>query len=120
MSLFKQGYGVDPVMYRLRLAGIDKQAAEVSAELAETKLLLAEVNKKHNELKERLEGFYGKLIEIFGLFIAIFSFIIAGIQTAAKVEGGFLEKLGSSAAVFVPVTFCIIALLLTIRWTSRR
>lgn len=52
--------------------------------------------------------------------IAIFSFIIAGIQVAAKADGTWLEKLGTSTAVFLPVTVCIIALIATIRWTSRR
>ncbi|WP_425077925.1 hypothetical protein [Psychroserpens sp. S379A] len=89
-------------------------------ELSEDKIneLLKKIknfNKKNSAFEKRLENFYSKQIELFGLFIAIFSFIIAGIQIAANVEGTFIEKLATSAAIFIPLTLCIVVLFVLIR-----
>ncbi len=88
-------------------------------ELSEDKMseLLKKIkdfNKKNSAFEKRLENFYSKQIELFGLFIAIFSFIIAGIQIAAKIEGSFIEKLATSAAIFLPLTLCIVVLFVLI------
>lgn len=110
---------LNPV-YTILSKRIREQTAEFDKKVEDAQQVFRAVEQKQNDLNNKLEGFYGKMIEIFGLFIAIFSFIIAGIQIAAKADGGFWEKLGTSAAIFIPVTLCIVVLLLTIRWTSRR
>jgi len=107
------------------LQGKDIRRLSLKAELLKRQLEKAQIDsaeliKKQDELRAGLEGFYGKIIEIFGLFIAIFSFIIAGIQIAAKLEGSPTEMLGKSLALFAPLTLCIVVLLCVIRWTSRR
>lgn len=73
------------------------------------------------QLNKRLDDFYGKIIEIVGIFIAVFSFIIAGIQISFKIEGHtFIEKLLNSFVIFLPITICIIVLLLMIKWILKR
>lgn len=69
---------------------------------------LKNFDKKNAAFKNKLENFYSKQIELFGIFIAIFSFIIAGIQISSKVEGTFIDKLSTSIAIFLPITFCIV------------
>jgi hypothetical protein len=80
----------------------------------------AALEAKQAQLTEKLDSFYTKLIEIFGLFVAVFSFIIAGIQVAAKQAGSFWQQLAISGAVFIPLTLCIIVLLLMVRWVIRK
>jgi hypothetical protein len=73
------------------------------------------VNKKHAEFESKLDNFYSKQIELFGLFIAIFSFLIAGIQMAAKSEGTFWNRLSTSGAIFIPIIISICILFYLIR-----
>jgi hypothetical protein len=93
----------------------DRRISEFNDEFQKGQALLQEMDTKNTALSTKLEGFYVRQIELFGVFIAIFSFIIAGIQIAAKAEGNFIEKLTTSASIFIPVTFCIVVLVLFIR-----
>ena len=93
----------------------DKIIQDFQAELFKAQKILQDTDRTNKELSSKVEGFYGRQIELFGVFIAIFSFIIAGIQIAAKAEGNFVDKLGTSASIFIPITFCIALLLFMIR-----
>jgi hypothetical protein len=93
----------------------DNRVKEFNNEFQKGQTVLKEIDAKNLSLSNKLEGFYGRQIELFGVFIAIFSFIIAGIQIAAKVEGNFLEKLATSASIFIPVTLCIVVLLVIVK-----
>lgn len=72
--------------------------------------------RKIETIDKKIENFYSKIIEIVGIFIAIFSIIIAGIQISLKTDGSFIEILTKCTAIFIPIVFCILILLLGIRF----
>jgi hypothetical protein len=100
---------------------VDIQINKFNKEIVTSKVEMVETLNKVQQLNKRLDDFYGKIIEIVGIFIAVFSFIIAGIQISFKIEGAtFIDKLINSCAIFIPIMFCIIILLLMIKWIIKR
>ena len=99
---------------------INLKVDEFKTKLETSKSEVTEMLDSIKNLNSKLEGFYGKLIEIFGIFIAIITIIIAGIQISFKAEGSFTDILIKSCAIFIPITFAIVILMLLIRWIIKK
>jgi len=81
-----------------------------------------EVKKIRNEFEQVRKEFYTKILEIFGIFVAIFSFIIVGfaqVPSLVKAENDWLKNLSNASAIFLPLTFVLILLLICIEIINR-